>query len=434
MNHLTAAGYSVTVRNQTQAVTGDAYGKSLVIISNSVTSGNVNTKFRNVPLPVLNWEPSLFDDLQMTGLTSGTHYGDQSGQTQVSVVNTGHPLAAGLSGNVQTTANPQLYFWGVPAASADVVATIVGDPGRAALFGYEEGDLMVGLVAPARRAGFFNGIGADFTGNGWALFDAAVKWGIGCGSVTGLSLVDASTGQVIGPLVDGATIYLSNLPASVKIRATLDPAATGSARFVYDGSPSTDNTAPYEYTGGTFVEWLPEAGPHTVTVTPFSAAGALGRQGQPSTVTFTVDQPLAVILASFGASQHGNAVRVAWETVSELENSGFALYRSATADGPAELVATLPSQAPGSTQGASYVYDDPIVAAGQIWYWLDDIALNGVVTRHGPVSVTVQTPTAVTLGGLSGGSPRAGQPAALVVIGLAASIVVGLAFVSRRLS
>ena len=94
--------------------------------------------------------------------------------------------------------------------------------------------------------------------------------------------------------------------------------------------------------------------------------------------------------------------------------------------------ATLPSQAPGSTQGASYVYDDPIVAAGQIWYWLDDVALNGVVTRHGPVSVTVQTPTAVTLGGLSGGSPPAGQPAALAVIGLAASIVAGLAFVSRR--
>ena len=70
----------MTVRNQTQAVTGDAYGKSLVIISNSVTSGNVNTKFRNVPVPVLNWEPALFDDLHMTGLTSGMHYGDQSGQ------------------------------------------------------------------------------------------------------------------------------------------------------------------------------------------------------------------------------------------------------------------------------------------------------------------------------------------------------------------
>ena len=67
-----------------------------------------------------------------------------------------------------------------------------------------------------------------------------------------------------------------------------------------------------------------------------------------------------------------------------------------------------------------------------MWYWLDDIALNGVVTRHGPASVTVQTPTAVTLGGLSGGSSRAGQPAALAVIGLAASIVAGLVLVGRR--
>ena len=149
-------------------------------------------------------------------------------------------------------------------------------------------------------------------------------------------------------------------------------------------------------------------------------------------MNFTVDQPLAVILASFDANQLGNAVLVTWETVSEIENSGFALYRSATADGPAELVAMLPSQAPGSAQGATYVYDDPIVAAGQIWYWLDDIALNGVVTRHGPVSVTVQTPTAVTLGGLSGRSQSAREPVALVVSVLATSVVAGLIFVLRR--
>ena len=101
--------------------------------------------------------------------TFGTNYGDLASQTQIVIANSAHPMAAGLSGTVTTNSTGQIYFWAVPSASADIVATLVGYSGRAGIFAYEAGDTMVGMNAPARRAGFFNGYGTDFTANGWAL-------------------------------------------------------------------------------------------------------------------------------------------------------------------------------------------------------------------------------------------------------------------------
>jgi hypothetical protein len=165
VDRLTTAGYSVLVRNQNETSALEALGKDLVIISDSVTSTNVNTKFRDVMIPVINWEPSLFDDMLMTGVTSGTHYGDLASQTQLNIVDASHPLAAGLAAGLRTTtASPQLYFWAVPSANASVAATLNGYPTRAAVFGYEAGADMVGMKAPARRVGFFNGVGLGLHG------------------------------------------------------------------------------------------------------------------------------------------------------------------------------------------------------------------------------------------------------------------------------
>jgi len=59
--------------------------------------------------------------------------------------------------------------------------------------------------------------------------------------------------------------------------------------------------------------------------------------------------PIAVTLAHFAAETDAEGVRVTWETASEIDNLGFNLYRSASADGPyAQLNASLiPVQYPG---------------------------------------------------------------------------------------
>jgi hypothetical protein len=122
-----------------------------------------------------------------------------------------------------------------------------------------------------------------------------------------------------------------------------------------------------------------------------------------------------VTLASFAAQGQADRVVVSWETVSELDNAGFNLYRGLQADGSDRaLLTSIASQAPGATQGAAYSYEDLAVEAGRTyWYWLEDVDLGGATTLHGPVSATVQAPTAVTLASLQAAPAAAPAGAAL---------------------
>ncbi len=140
---------------------------------------------------------------------------------------------------------------------------------------------------------------------------------------------------------------------------------------------------------------------------------------------------LAVTLASFTAQGGADRVTVAWETVSEMGNAGFNLYRSSDPAGPLTLLAYVPSQGPGSSQGFAYGYEDLAVQPGETWwYTLEDVALNGATTLHGPVSATVQAPTAVTLSSVTA-SPAAGTGVALPwLLGAAGA---GLALAASRL-
>ncbi len=145
--------------------------------------------------------------------------------------------------------------------------------------------------------------------------------------------------------------------------------------------------------------------------------------------------PLAVHLASFDAEAQADRVRVVWETASELDNAGFNLYRTGSAAAqpePGDLLAYAPSQAPGAAQGAVYGYDDLAVQPGQTyWYWLEDVSLSGATTLHGPVSATVQAPTAVRLSGsLAAGAGGAGS--ASLAGALAGLALAGLAWRRRQ--
>lgn len=145
--------------------------------------------------------------------------------------------------------------------------------------------------------------------------------------------------------------------------------------------------------------------------------------------------PLAAALASFDASQLGNEIIVTWETVSELENIGFNLYRGVTPDAPnVQLNAALiASQAPGSGQGFVYTWEDTFDLAGgtTYYYWLEDVDTAGLTTRHGPISITFEAPTAVRLGSFGAGAPTFMPALLLIAGGLAVIAIARLAWARR---
>jgi hypothetical protein len=145
---------------------------------------------------------------------------------------------------------------------------------------------------------------------------------------------------------------------------------------------------------------------------------------------------LAVTLASFDAAQQGDAVLVTWETASELDNRGFNLYRGTTPDGWDRRLNDflIPSQSQGSPSGFEYTWEDrdELVNGQTYWYWLEDVDIYGATTRHGPVSATVQTPTAVTLASISASPAAAGAALPWLLLAAGAGLAMGASRLRRR--
>lgn len=172
--------------------------------------------------------------------------------------------------------------------------------------------------------------------------------------------------------------------------------------------------------------------------TQLSAPGGLPItpvDNQPCSVTFT--NPLAVTLASFEATAQADHVLVTWETVSELDNRGFNVYRGTSPDGPDRQLNEwlIPSQSIGSPTGFVYTWEDraDLVGDTTYYYWLEDLDVNGATTMHGPVSAVYAGPTAVTLSGVSA-SPAAGAAALpwLWVVVSAGGAFLGVSRLRRR--
>jgi hypothetical protein len=170
-------GLNVVVKSATSATSGDATGKLVVVISDTVSPSNVNTKFRTAAVPVVTLDAQLFDDMGMTGTVSGTNFGTTSSQKSVTINDAGHPMAAGLSGTVQVVSSNTTFAWGVPNSNAAKIATLTSNTSRATIFAYTSGAAMPGLTAPARRVGFFyTASSSSLTTNGGLLFDNAIRW------------------------------------------------------------------------------------------------------------------------------------------------------------------------------------------------------------------------------------------------------------------
>ncbi|MDB4983301.1 MAG: Thaumatin, pathosis-related protein [Myxococcales bacterium] len=182
-DRLRGLGYSPVLIEGAAVTSADANGADFVFISRTIQAAAIGGLFRDLPVPLLVPEYALFPNLGMTDAKVNTDFGGVTvSVTDLVIAEPNHPLAGGLVGTrTVLTPGTGFYGFGVPGPEAAKIASLVGEDGKLAIFGYERGAAMIGLRAPARRVGWFVDKDAStrLTADGWTLFDAAVTWTAG---------------------------------------------------------------------------------------------------------------------------------------------------------------------------------------------------------------------------------------------------------------
>ncbi|MCP3997623.1 MAG: hypothetical protein GY722_21570 [bacterium] len=173
--HLAGAGYNVQLLDDGVATAADANGAAFVFVASSIHSYTLGDTFADVAGPVWVAKPWLLDDMNMTGPAGGIDYGTVRSST-ITIVDSGHPLSAGLNGDVAVNAGGRTMSFGVPGGSGLIVSTAAGSPSTMV---YESGGVLAdGSTAPGCRihASVFNTAVLGWTADAWSLFDAAAGY------------------------------------------------------------------------------------------------------------------------------------------------------------------------------------------------------------------------------------------------------------------
>lgn len=187
---LEGMGFTVAPIGQNNANDDATTGMSLILISATVSSGTVATNMpglKTLAIPVIVWEPALYDDFGFQETASGEFSG-----TEIEIVNSEHPLAAGLSaGPVTFATTAKAVSFGTPQGDVIKIAVNPADTTQVVLFAYEKEASMFSGNAPARRIGTFllNDVADALTDEGWALFNASVTWAMNAEGSTSVKRV-----------------------------------------------------------------------------------------------------------------------------------------------------------------------------------------------------------------------------------------------------
>ncbi|RYD67266.1 MAG: hypothetical protein EOP83_03170, partial [Verrucomicrobiaceae bacterium] len=174
-------GHVVTTVDDNAVVAADAIGKDLALVSSSVTATAVNTKLRDVPVPVVNCERGLTDDFLLSVAGSAAN-----NMTDVFVTMAGaaHPLGAGFSSGFLAVRPVAGTFNAADLSNLapDAVVVATADTGKPVIVEVAAGKRLRGnVIAPATRIHTFlgdDGVGA-LNANGVALFDACITHALG---------------------------------------------------------------------------------------------------------------------------------------------------------------------------------------------------------------------------------------------------------------
>ncbi|MEM1211899.1 MAG: LamG domain-containing protein [Planctomycetota bacterium] len=174
-------GYTVTVAAQTDSaadLTAAAEANDVVYISESVASGTVNTKIRDVATGIVCEEGFLLDDFNVSTSGSGS-----SSEDEINVTVDSHPVTAGFStGTLQlSSSNQGMRTYSNLASGAETLALSTG--GAAILVVVDTGATLHTGTATGRRVftphGQTNWDPDTLTSNGQTLIRQAIEWAAG---------------------------------------------------------------------------------------------------------------------------------------------------------------------------------------------------------------------------------------------------------------
>lgn len=180
-DHLRGGGFNVTLIDTSDASLKDRPA-DLILISSSVSGKELAGLFRHSQIPVITWEPAILPYMGMSGKRENVDYGSDDEERSLWLVNAPHAIAGGLpAGHINVYSKNVVMGWGKPGLGASIIATLPGEPGRAAAFAYERGSTMdYESIAPERRVFLFLDNGTFLTLNpaGRRMFDAAISWAL----------------------------------------------------------------------------------------------------------------------------------------------------------------------------------------------------------------------------------------------------------------
>lgn len=136
------------------------------------------------------------------------------------------------------------------------------------------------------------------------------------GGTISLTLLNSTTDQPIGPLMDEQVIDMRQVGSRLNIEASPSHAVGSVQFFIDDALIATETTAPYalgELSGyRNFADWTPTAGAHVLRVVPFEGASGTGVAGEPMVVRFSVTD-----LSGNTTPPSALPVSVNWSTVTD---------------------------------------------------------------------------------------------------------------------
>ena len=161
-NALTARGYNVTPMPDDVVQGSNAECAGLIVVSPSVDAADLNFKLREIAVPTLVLEDSSFVYFNMTNGSAGIDYGTEASEQEIELIEdpalpTAHPISQlGFTQGdlLEVHGSGDLTQWGEPRRDGVTILSVDGDPAKATVFAYEQGNTMPGLlIAPERRVG-----------------------------------------------------------------------------------------------------------------------------------------------------------------------------------------------------------------------------------------------------------------------------------------